>query len=1002
MNSPLKVAAELSLHIEIGLRLQRELQKTHPDVAAAIEQTRRTLAPQISAQRSHGRHFLEGKACFPLGVRVEGRAPCVDIAALQKEVQRVAGEICLRGDVDEISALKKMLQHAATPEQVVSTLASFIVSSEHKKAVAEESSRRRDVGLAALAECVKKVEAKLARDTEDVDEEEDPERRDAVFAELAGEFSREDRDNMSFLLSLANKLEESPLFKVIEAAPSADIIRALLEGIPAFRSIPSAVCDNWRKDRAFPLMAHMPPEKLMRFLRLQNCAGWYEEEVDQAAYTYNPDGISTTLSVVAEYFAEVDHQGTVIEERDIDAWVEAKLAAHDPDYYTTLYWCGRLMWSSFHAVAEKRLIPHLRKKLLSQGGARFKTSGESEKDYFALLAEAVQLLIAASQPTFQDIFEVFKLLPAAEYFPPAGKNDEEGAARSDSLEDLAEKIGVKIVEVAYGLDVEEILDLFIASDATPRYMLTDDDGWVSVFDEEVRLSGFGLFDADEVRRMMAFMYGNYVDVLLEVFENKVGGATDEQMRRLITAVQDGTLVLKGGNKEVMTSAVRDFYVDKAGAELFAGVEDSFVHEIIEMPDAASLRHIESLASFTSTVRGVIASGSSVSEIAERELLGRSLGATREGTGLISYLMKHRNAMRVSELVRPFPDAVNPLIIKECRDHPDLFALLQLTTLLEYLGFEPDAVVQEVLFHAKKACELHHPEMHPVGAEIENANYRGQLLTSRYGWLTNVMVAGSDWESSHEVTTARTYSPYLQSILIALIGDPRFKFINPDKLWSYQQQGIRASSIHVSLSMDKKLDRYEREIANTLRPLSNAIMLGFNTRPEFMHKHFLRHSGIASVGGLTLSEVGIFDSSWKYPHSLLDSQNTLSHRARFEETAGFFSPHGAHEGLIDAVWALGNAGTHHFQNHRAGGALVGGASSFSRMLSEMYEQFIREAARFIEEKKPLKAVTESERTEMAAALKKILLQHTENVKNEVRRSVVISSGQRRIITPIQGL
>ena len=903
------------------------------------------------------------------------------------------------GHADEIRALISMLSVMQTREGIANVFNSYKASCVDRLSYSEELSRE-GMGL-------------LLSQRENLDR----------------------NDLETYFYFLKTSLVGSPLHSAISKGKNADLILPLITSLYTRSDLPRRLIRDIPDDNGFAIMAASPkkrigeagtkgfkevynhPEMMSRrqllfFLQLPDLPRWIKEECRD----YPSDRLCSTLSVAAECYAENEHLmgKNEINNEDVAQWISDKLKKHDPSYHTALYLFGRLIWTEFRQVAIDVVAPHLKKKLIEENpGGMITETPETDEDYFDFLKwHAEHLKNTSDYADPKDLSKLIEYAPLPNMLPDYSHRHDNLEVKLKAGRNFRDILKERLKASFQQMTPEGLIAFLRNPHPDPGDSDSEDEngentlaymrGWIdyTTLDIEYTDESFFHFDINTMHGIKTMMLRPLMIDLLEILPTLLKQCSKEELDQIVSIITGNTSIIGTDKWKAAFLAIflpvyfeklsEDQLADKTNHELVALSEKSPRSRPVSGLIKVAKEKLSGLPVYSGTYEGY------AGMMIEGQLLNRYLKNTREGTPLIYYLLNHRNLLRTPELVLPYPDAVNPSVIKEFADHSDLYALLQITTLLQYLGYNQNRVFQEVKFHAEQAEKLHHPQMYPVGIELEQANYQGRVINPKFEWLLNVMVRGNDWETSHEITTARSYSPYLQSILLSLISKPKFGFLNADQIWTEQEKGIRASSMHVTLAIGREFDEAREWVARSLSDLSSAILLAYNTQPKYMHQHFWGDQ--PAFDNIVLGNSGISMYQWKHDMSLLDTQHNLSRRQRLEEKTGQLSPTGAHEDLIEAVWALGNAGLHHYMENRSVKPDSYQSTAFSKNLADIYSRFLQEFGEGIDPGMPLKQVDDSEFPSLAEKMKAILIRHTSAVKREIRSDIIPPKKKDIIIEP----
>jgi len=312
----------------------------------------------------------------------------------------------------------------------------------------------------------------------------------------------------------------------------------------------------------------------------------------------------------------------------------------------------------------------------------------------------------------------------------------------------------------------------------------------------------------------------------------------------------------------------------------------------------------------------------ISIAAERELLSRHLQGARGADEITRYLMGHVDTMRPSEVVRPQPDAPHDWIIAEFGSSPDLLGLLDLATLLTYLGYDSDQIKTEIALQAELADSFARPELAQIGVESEMVSEapEGRIVNPEpFAWMFNVLPQDPKDKPVNEVMTAPSSSPVMQAMILSTMTDERFGFVDTHRLWEQTARTDRSpNSLHLNVSIPSTL------------PFTPDLIDGY--MGELQRVQWLAYGGDKTQRSIARGRV----SPWQ-TGSLLDVMGSAHQRTKAEIRNLRLEKDGSHITRIGQLQLLASACIQYMME-RAGLTMT----PSGRIMSAAYHEFQAEA------------------------------------------------------------
>ncbi|MFA6528925.1 MAG: hypothetical protein WCT46_05305 [Candidatus Gracilibacteria bacterium] len=674
--------------------------------------------------------------------------------------------------------------------------------------------------------------------------------------------------------------------------------------------VPSSVDDLPNVRRAIPDEKRMTSAKLSRLLQLPGLNDYMTRDKDDWFKTMSG---GTNLAIIAEYFCENDDAVNMneITVQNVNDWLVAKFEKNKPGLDVAHYQLFRLQGTAFSEVGnfiqEYILDLHQSERpwLFELAGITRADCG-TESPLFFLYSKVLVCVIDERVPIEDSrLVELGSVLPGKEWSRSFIRSESNFIwSFSSRLGSLTDRISeLSLSKIAGNNDVFNAfaLDFFKVFDG------------VCVVDEWVEHPGFEILDPMMISKYANENYASVSENILKVMVEKIKGMSSLELLRFKNEVADRLPADRGA---YVQSLITELAQEMAVRVHFESLDPEVLVAVARGDQSSLLKR-------SIILPGDVGYGELVGlvrrePLAERALLNKYLRGVRGWEQIIRYLLSHSDSMRPSELILPYPDAPNREVIREYGDSPDLLSLLQMATLLVYLGYNPDQIMVEIAAQAQLSSQGTHSSLTTVGLEFEQlgASEEGIIINpTRFSWLFNALAAGLD---PNEVMTAATASGAMQGLMMSMITDGRFQFMNPDMLWGGQAGSSPRSSLHLNMALPQDLPFNHHAVEKAMSPLQLASW--------FMHDN-----GNAQVPQGSAS----FVRGWR-KRSLLDVYRNKRPDLKFELRRFALEKDGSHLDQILWFQMLGSAG---MQYMREEAALI--LSPSEKIMSGLYRAFAEE-------------------------------------------------------------
>lgn len=559
-------------------------------------------------------------------------------------------------------------------------------------------------------------------------------------------------------------------------------------------------------ERKTPENKRMTPEKLGRFFQFPGL----QKLIDADAYERHPAAMSTNLTILAEYFCENDDVLTKnkVTPEDVQKWLEAKFLENQPSIDVAWYIWARLQGTTFERASTfiEQYILDLHAKndpWLFEIGLKKREQCRGVGSLFELYNFALASFEYSMNPEdklrkpdfcnlLPSIYLVQRALASEVY---GGRHDRNIGTLLSYYQDRSADFVPEfqcLASLDFTKDSLEPLRQAIDIETDPPYEWTN-------------IPGFELLDPMEIYKagtMNKFiaasrLFGEALDRLFKIENAKVWMRFKKEVIEKLHPIKQKALI----------SMIEEAAIPLAAKAIF---ENSTTDEVVDVARGQSQPNLEE--------RRIILPGdirweelvgkgldpSRLSSAAELEVVRRQLQGARGAENILRYLMSHVGTMRPSEVVRPNSDAPHDQIVSEFGESPDLLSLLDMATMLTYLGYTPDEVQAEIASQAELADSASRPELAMIGIESELAAVTpdGRIINpTKFGWLFNILPRDPKDRVVNEIMTAPTTGPFMQAMLFQMMTDKRFGLVNADELWRQSKiPGRSPSSLHLNISI----------------------------------------------------------------------------------------------------------------------------------------------------------------------------------------------------------
>src|SRR3989339_763229 len=665
-------------------------------------------------------------------------------------------------------------------------------------------------------------------------------------------------------------------------------------------------------ERKIPDAKRMTPPKIARLLQLPGL----REHIDNDRFKFVRT-VGTDLAIIAEYFCENDDvvNMNAVTVEDVRTWLVSKFKKHNPSLNVARYQLLRLHGTSFERAGDfiQQYILDLHEK---EHPWLFEVAGISKADcvgYNPLFVLYSRVACNIESVPESRVVELGSVLPGHDWINVFCDGDESPLNLLSHIGEVSSRVSeVSVSQIR--CDVNDVHEFnrsvlgFLSS-----YGLNVCDRWVEH-------PGFELLDPMEISR---YANENSVNAFDEILKGIVTRVSEMSPRELLCFKHEVVDRLPEHKRADAQALITELAERMALSISFDDLEPEI---LIQVARGQSVLPAGSIL-LPGDVRyeelvGKVAIADRIGPLAERALLQRHLSGVRGEQDIVSYLMSHRDSIHPAELVLPYPDAPNREVIREFGDSPDLLALLQMTTLLVYLGYTPDQIMAEISAQAQLSVAGSHSSLTTVGLEWEQvgASSEGLIVDPKvFPWLFNVLPAGND-KSSNELMTSPTLGVAMQGLMMSLVTDPRFGFMRMDRLFGQAGASPR-SSLHLNMAVPRDLPFEHGVVGRFMSPLNLASW-------------FIHGSGDDAISGFTSNNAGVV-RGWR-GRSLLDVLGDKRPDAKVELKKLAIEPDASHLRDMAQFQMLGSAG---MQRMREEARLP--LSPSEKIMAGLYESFSRE-------------------------------------------------------------
>lgn len=726
--------------------------------------------------------------------------------------------------------------------------------------------------------------------------------------------------------------------------PNHDGLCALMSDTRFLFPAHTGNCEGGLTERKIPEEKRMTQRKVARLLQLP-CLWDYircDEKMEDEA-------VGSSVAIIAEYFCENDKALYMnkITPFDIDEWMREKFERYSPNFHVASYIWARFLGTEFEATA-LWVEQYMLDKIETEKPWVFELAGTERSvcrepgQIFDVYRKAWE--VAETAKDQEKAYDLSYIVPAKELLEASmgSKNYK----NRDSIRALHARVSDP--------------HLYLPDKYRSERFEEDFDGYcfdlfrenLSPLSEWIAIKGFELLDPMAIDRY-AFSRG-WVG-LQDLLKKAIDKIKEMRPRDLLAFKATVVDRLPEKFKWKIQKVIEEIAEEWAAVTSFRDCGDE------KLADMAANKHDGEMPRLVlpgdvplEAFLGAKRTQEKRSALAEHAILERHLGGVRGGKALIEYLLSHRKTMMPAELVIPNAEAPNRDIAREYADSPDLLSLLSIATLLGYLGYTRDQIMDEVGVLADIADAEEHPDVTTVGAEQElvGATPEGKLIVNpvRFPWLSNVLAAGGD---VNELITPPTVSGAMQRCLFALMTDTRFQFINAQVLWEMTARNeAKPSSIHLNLAVPREIPFSGDLVLKYMAPIQEMQWLANRHRvnkPEATRAMVMR--------------------KWK-PCALLDILEDKHRDHKVEVRNLALDPDGDYGRQIEMLQLLGSAAIQ-YMKEKAGLPL----STNGIVMTEIYQRF-RDESRIV--------LASSEDTNSQLAAQTLIEKYADLIRAELNR------------------